>query len=152
MNIIVDTNILFSACISPNNKIAEILFSPLPEINRISCYYTIAEMFKHQPKILKLSKLAEDQTTALFYEIIKQIDFINESIIEDKFWIEADRLTSGVDSNDIAFVALTLQKDGILWTGDKHLTSHLKSLDFNQIISTQELYKKLDFENPEQLS
>ncbi|WP_159474589.1 PIN domain-containing protein [Dyadobacter sp. 3J3] len=110
----------------PNNKIAEILFSPLPEINRISCYYTIAEMFKHQPKILKLSKLTEDQTTALFYEIIKQIDFINESIIEDKFWIEADRLTSGVDSNDIAFVALTLQKDGILLTGDKHLTSHLK--------------------------
>lgn len=149
MIIIIDTNILFSACISPNNKIAEILFSPLPEINRISCYYTIAEMFKHQPKILKLSKLTEEKITALFYEIIKQVDFVNESIIEEKFWIEADRLTSEVDRNDIAFVTLTLQKNGLLWTGDKHLSTHLKHLRFNQIISTQELYEKLDLENPE---
>lgn len=106
-------------------------------------------MFKHQPKILKLSKLTEEKITALFHEIIKQVDFVNESIIEEKFWIEADRLTSGVDRNDIAFVALKLQKNGLLWTGDKHLSTHLKRLGFNQIISTQELYEKLDLENPE---
>jgi hypothetical protein len=47
MIIVVDSNILFSACISPNNKISEILFSPLPHIRRVSCYYAIAELFKH---------------------------------------------------------------------------------------------------------
>ncbi|MBE9465104.1 hypothetical protein IEE83_24745 [Dyadobacter sp. UP-52] len=87
--------------------------------------------------MLKLSRLTEEKTTTLFYEITKQVDFVNESIIEEKFWIEAERLTSGVDSNDIAFVALTLQKNGMLWTGDRQLTTHLKSLGFNQIINTQ---------------
>jgi predicted nucleic acid-binding protein len=145
MIIIVDTNILFSACITPNNKIAEILFSPIPEINRISCYYTIAELFKHQPKIIKLSKLSADKVTNLFYEIIKQVEFINENIIEQKFWIEAEKLTNGIDHNDIVFVALTLQENGWLWTGDKLLTSHLKAQGFNRVISTQELYSKLGF-------
>ncbi|WP_374758116.1 PIN domain-containing protein, partial [Fibrella forsythiae] len=45
---VVDTNILLSACISPNNRITEILLSPLPALERVSCYYAFAELFKHQ--------------------------------------------------------------------------------------------------------
>jgi predicted nucleic acid-binding protein len=56
MNVVVDSNILFSAAISPNGRIAEILYSPLPHIQRISCYYAFVELFKHQPKIMQLSK------------------------------------------------------------------------------------------------
>ncbi|MBB5283106.1 putative nucleic acid-binding protein [Rhabdobacter roseus] len=56
MIVIVDTNILFSACISPNNKISEILFYKLPGIELTSCYYAIAELFKHQAKKVQLSK------------------------------------------------------------------------------------------------
>lgn len=75
------------------------------------------------------------------------MNFVNESIIEEEFWTEADRLSFGVDSNDIAFVALALQTDGFLWTGDKQLSMHLKSLGFNQTITTQELYEKLNIGN-----
>ncbi|WP_229311116.1 PIN domain-containing protein [Larkinella soli] len=120
MIIVVDTNILLSACISPNNRISEILFSPLPHIERISCYYAIAELFKHQPKIVELSKQPAETVSMILYSILKQVEFLNEKIIEKEHWLEADRLTSGVDAKDINFVALTLQKSGWLWTGDKN--------------------------------
>ncbi|GAB4016845.1 hypothetical protein GCM10028808_46580 [Spirosoma migulaei] len=143
MVIIVDTNILFSACISPNNKISELLFSPLPSIERISCYYAMAELFKYQPKIIKLAKQPADKISMVVYAILKQVEFINENIIEPQHWIEADRLTSGVDSKDINFVALTLQKSAWLWTGDKKLTTHLKAMGFDQVVTTSELYEMI---------
>lgn len=144
MIIIVDTNILFSACLSPSNKIAEILFSPLPNIERISCYYTIAELFKHQPKIVELSKQPVDKVSIVLYNILKQVEFFNEKMIDSVHLTEAVRLTSGIDTDDIAFVALTLQKDGWLWTGDEKLVAHLRAMGFDRALNTNELYNKLE--------
>ena len=112
MILVVDTNILLSACISPNNRATEILLSPSSTMERISCYYAFAELFKHQAKIVKLAKQPVDNVTVVLYNILKQIEFYNESIIEEEHWQEADRLTAGVDSDDVSFVALTLQKAG----------------------------------------
>ncbi|MCF2517420.1 PIN domain-containing protein [Dyadobacter sp. CY351] len=144
MIVVIDTNILFSACISPNNRISEILFSPLPNIERISCYYAMAELFKHQSKIVQLSKQPVEGVSTLLYTIMKQVDFLNEKMIATEHFEEADRLTAGVDSNDLAFVALSLQKNGMLWTGDKKLTNHLKSLGFDRVVNTNDLYELLD--------
>jgi predicted nucleic acid-binding protein len=64
-------------------------------------------------------------------------------MIEKDNWLEADRLTAGVDANDISFVALTLQKKAWLWTGDKKLIKHLRGLGFDNILTTAELYEIL---------
>lgn len=144
MIVIVDTNILLSACISPNNKINEILLSPLPNLERVSCYYAFAELFRHQEKIVKLAKQPVDNVTIVLHTILRQIEFLNENIIEKKHWQEADRLTSGVDADDINFVALALQKSGWLWTGDKKLINHLKAIGFEQTVNTSELYEMIN--------
>ena len=80
----------------------------------------------------------------LYYEIIKQVDFINENIVERRFWLEADKLTAGVDGDDVAFVALALQKQGWLWTGDKPLATHLRNNGFEKVIPTAELSELLE--------
>jgi len=72
------------------------------------------------------------------------VEFYNEDTIEHNNWQEADRLTKDVDSKDISFVALALQTDGLLWTGDKKLTVHLKAMGFNNVINTSELYELLN--------
>jgi predicted nucleic acid-binding protein len=143
MTIIVDTNILVSACISTNNKISEIILDPFPSLKLISCYYAFAELFKHQEKIVKLAKQPADQVSIILYTLLRQIEFYNESIIQEDYWAKADQLTAGVDAKDISFVALALQKAGTLWTGDKKLTNHLKAEGFNQVINTTELYEIL---------
>ncbi|GAB2770833.1 hypothetical protein GCM10027275_11920 [Rhabdobacter roseus] len=64
-------------------------------------------------------------------------------MIEVEHLKEAVRLTSGVDTDDVAFVALTLHKNGWLWTGDKKLITHLKAMGFDRIITTGDLYEKI---------
>lgn len=143
MIVVIDTNILFSACISANEKLLEILFNPTLSIERVSCYYAFAELFKHQPRIVELSKQPADKVSRLLHVIMKQIEFFNDNVIDDHHLQEADRLTSGVDKDDVTFVALALQKDAWLWTGDKKLTSHLRAMGFQRVIATNDLFDLL---------
>jgi predicted nucleic acid-binding protein len=120
MIIIVDTNILFSACLTPSGRIFEILFNAPPYVQLISSHLAIEELKWHKQKLLKLSKHSEEDLDLLIELVLKQIEFFDYDIIENKHWQEADRLTNGVDGDDISFVALALQTGGILWTGDKN--------------------------------
>ena len=146
MIVVVDSNILFSACISAEreNRISEVLFNRLPYLQRISCYYAIAELFKHQEKLKKASKLSADNLSSLLYAIFKQVEFYNEDTIDQINWLETDRLTKEVDSKDITFVALALQTGGLLWTGEKKLANHLKTFGFESVVNTAELYELLN--------
>jgi len=48
-------------------------------------------------------------------------------------------LTSDVDADDIAFVALTLHLDAQLWTGDKRLIRGLAAKGFDRVVTTQDI-------------
>lgn len=143
MIVIVDVNILFSALISPNSTVAKLLIDPTLPIQRVSCHYAVVELFKHQAKIVKYARKAVDDVIDDLYTVINNLQFYNENLIEPRHWQEADRLVSGIDSNDIAYVALSLQTNGWLWTGDKKLTTHLRNMGFDRIVNTGELYDKL---------
>jgi predicted nucleic acid-binding protein len=144
MIIIVNTNILFSALITPQSKIGEIIANPTTFSKMMTCYYTFVELFKHQPKIVKYAKRPEQESLDILRGLLQHIEFYNETLIEKSYWIEADRLTIGVDRFDINYVALALQTGGWLWTGDKKLTTHLRSAGFDRVINTSELYDRLE--------
>ncbi|GAB2565159.1 PIN domain-containing protein [Spirosoma areae] len=82
MIVVVDTNILFSACITPNSKITEILLSSSSRVERISCHYLLAELFRHQAKLIQLSKQPADKVAIVLYSFFRQMEFFNENIIE----------------------------------------------------------------------
>ncbi|WP_373514496.1 PIN domain-containing protein [Persicitalea sp.] len=84
-----------------------------------------------------------DNVIKTLYSILQQVRFENEALIESQSWEEADRLTKGVDSFDISYVALTLQTGGWLWTGDKKLTTHLRAMGFERVLNTEELFQMI---------
>jgi predicted nucleic acid-binding protein len=144
MIVIVDTNILFGALITPNGKIAQLLSKPTLPITRISCHFLMVELFKHQTKIVQQSKRTVENVTNDLLSYLRIVQMQDENLIAPQFWQEADRLTKYVDGNDISFVALTLQTGGVLWTGDKKLTNHLKAMGFDRVVNTTELYELLN--------
>ena len=143
VTVVVDTNILFSALISPSGNIAKLLTSPSLPIKRVTCHYTMVELFKHQAKIIKNSKKSFDQIVDDYYTLLSGLELHNEALIAKNHWQEAERLTTGVDAFDIAYVALTLQTGGVLWTGDRKLTTHLHTMGFTQTVSTSDLVSYL---------
>jgi predicted nucleic acid-binding protein len=143
MIIVADTNILFSACLTPDSRIFEILFNASNQVQIVSSHYAIEELERHKAKLIRLSRHTAQETETLLIAILKQVEFFDEGIVEEKHWLEADRLTTGVDSKDISFVALTLQTGALLWPGDKKLTNHLIAMGFIHLTTTALLYERL---------
>ena len=146
MIFVVDTNILFSACLTPSGKIFDILFEASPSVQFISSTYAVLEITRHKPKLIKLSGLSDNEIESLITVIYSQVAFYTDDQIEKHNWIEADRLTRDVDSKDISFVAMALQNESYLWTGDKKLANHLKNHGFEKVLYTAEVAEMLNID------
>jgi len=142
MKVIVDTSIFISALISPKGIYAELLMNPIFKFEKYSSYYLVVEVFKHKEKILKYSKLTENELIEQVYNLLKNVTLINESQIPKEIWKNSFELTKDVDENDTAFIALTEFTNGKLWTLDKKLTEGLQNKGYSKIIYTKDLKKK----------
>ena len=71
--------------------------------------------------------------------MFSKIQFINESLIPEKIWLQAEKLTKDIDEDDIDFIALSLFLKAKLWTGDKVLQKGLNLLGFKQLLNTEEI-------------
>jgi len=120
MKVIVDTNIMFSILLKDKSKERDVLFLS-EDLEFFSCRFAIVELFKHKEKISKFSKLTEDEILTSLYRLLKIINFYNEDLISREVLKKAYELCSGIDEKDTLFVALTLEINGYLWTGDKKL-------------------------------
>lgn len=127
--IIVDTNIIFSALINKNSSISSFLLSP--ERALVMPKFGFVELFKHKEKICKVSKHSNDEVLEMLYELIRRIDFFDENAISvaslQKSWV----LVKDIDPKDMLFVALTIEMNGMLWTGDMKLRTGLEAKGFN---------------------
>ena len=81
----------------------------------------LVELFKHKERIAASTGLDEDSLLALLHSLLERIRFFDEDAISIGGWTEAWRLCRDVDENDVAYVALTLEVDGDLWTSDRRV-------------------------------
>jgi len=139
MIIVIDANILFSAIITPNGKIAEILGHPSLGAARITCHFLVQELNKHVSKIIRAAKRSEESVMDDISGYLKYIQIYHETSIDLAHLKDAKHLTEGVDLYDMDYVALALQTGGYLWTGDKKLSDHLKKKGFSRVLNTSEL-------------
>jgi len=76
MKIVVDTNIVFSAILSPKSKIVRILFQN-SEVKFYSTNLLLAEIKKHKNKIIKLSSFSDEEFEQISNFINSRITFID---------------------------------------------------------------------------
>lgn len=95
---------------------------------------------KSPGKIIQKLGLHADQLIELRHLITRRIRFIEEEQISPQNWKQADELTKTIDSDDVAFVALALELNCPLWTGDRQLS---KSLSLVKTYQTSKLLELL---------
>lgn len=139
MNVIVDTNILFSAILSPKGKIHDLLLNSETAFSFFAPVFLIEELEQHHVKLLKISGYTEDDVKFLKRTLFHHIEFIDPEIIKPESWIKGFEMTSDVDEKDTPFVALAIDLEGALWTGDKKLIKGLRSRGIELTLSTEEL-------------
>lgn len=135
--VVVDTNIVFSGILSPNGTICDLLVNSSEVFDFYTPTAILDELNSHHKKLLKLSGISEVELDFLKWTIIKKIDLIDLESIRQTTWEKATELTKDVDEFDTPFIALSLELDSPLWTGDKKLTNGLKQKGIDWILNTE---------------
>lgn len=121
MDLIIDTNIIFSSILNPESNISKIIFQNINYHQFYSSNYLKFEINKHLDKLMKLSYKKENEIEQNIDLLFSKIIFIQEEIIPKEILILAEKFTIDIDYNDVLFVALSIFINANLWTGDKKL-------------------------------
>lgn len=111
----------FSGLLSPNGTISDLLLNSSNVFDFYSPSYLLDELDNHIQKLLKISGLSEKELDLLQRILFKKIDLIDLESIRDSTWEKAIELAKDVDEFDAPFLALALERESPLWTGDKKL-------------------------------
>ncbi|RUA34034.1 MAG: putative toxin-antitoxin system toxin component, PIN family [Bacteroidetes bacterium] len=139
MKIVLDTNIVFSSILSPNGTINELLLNSSDKIQFYSPESLIEELNNHHQKLIKISKYSEEEILFLKRNILSKISVINLDYIKSISWEQAFDLSHDIDEFDTPFIALAIELQAPLWTGDKKLIKGLKKKNVDWIYPTEEL-------------
>jgi predicted nucleic acid-binding protein len=143
MNLVIDTNIVFSTLLNPNSSIGDILLNYQDSIHFYAPELLFEEINRYADKIEKFSKLNPNQLTICKSLLLNAIQFVSEELISEDSWSAAYHLTKDIDEDDTPFVALAIEMNSKLWSGDKKLTTGLISKRSELICTTLELKKIL---------
>jgi predicted nucleic acid-binding protein len=117
MKVVVDTNILFSAFLSENSRYRDLFFQEQHDFYAPN--FVFLEIFKHKEKILKCTKESEEEVYGFLGRILKRIGFVKEEVVSVENYEKANILCREIDENDAPFVALAIELEGYLLTGDE---------------------------------
>ena|SRR3972149_4078417 len=129
--VVVDTNIIFSALVNAQSTFAEILLRSDHEF--FVCEMALVEIFKHKDKIAKISRLSDDDLARLYHILLRRITLFKEDLVSIENRKAAYQFCLDIDESDTPHVALALELDALLWTGDKKLKDGLKAKGFKKL-------------------
>ena len=138
MRIIVDVNIVFSAILNTNSKIADILLNSKGIFDFFAPDFLQTELDKY---LQRFRKLSIHEIKSVENRITKPIVFMSGIHIPENKWILAENMVKDIDSKDTPYVAFSLFYRCKIWSGDKALRNGLENRGFKNIISTEELFE-----------
>jgi predicted nucleic acid-binding protein len=133
--VIVDTNVIFSALLGGGGRFAEALLQSGHAFHVGES--VLVELFRHKEKILRLSRLEDEDLARFYHVLLRRLTLFKEDLIAPAHWHAARELCSGVDESDTPHIALTLELDGLLRTGDKRLREGLVSKGFDRFFTPE---------------
>jgi predicted nucleic acid-binding protein len=142
VNLVVDTNIVFSTLLNPHSAIGEILMNVQDNFVFFAPELLKEELQRYLPKIAAYTKLSQEDLINIRSIILSNINFVSEELISENSWVNAFELTKDIDEDDTPFIVLAIELNTKLWTGDKVLLKGLIKKQANVIITSAELKKQ----------
>jgi len=116
MKFVIDSNVLISALIS-DSITRELILEMEEEL--YSPDFLESEIEKHKDLIQKKSDLSSMELDCLLTILIENIFVVAEETYEEKINID-DEAIGDIDRKGVPFLAVTLEKDAMIWSDDRH--------------------------------
>lgn len=97
MKVIVDANIVFSAILNTNSKIADLLLNSKGSFTFFAPDFLQTELRKYYSKISKISKLSVGEIERIENKVTKAIVFMSVIHIPESKWIIAENMVLDID-------------------------------------------------------
>ena len=138
MIIIVDTNIIISACLNRNSELFKLINSNSIKIDFVISDYVFEEISNHKRRICEKSKIEIHIFDTNLNDLLSSLNTLNYQELNKDIIISAKNLTYDIDKKDTIFIAFSLALDSLFWSGDIKLYKALKRKGFANIITTKE--------------
>ena len=139
MKAVVDTDIAFSCFVRSDTLAAEILLHTPGQLLFFSPLLLTKELQRHRAKLKGASKLGDEALDTATKSLLARIVLMDDAAVSFANRDKALSIATGVDEADAPFIALALELDALLWTGDHRLVRGLRRKGFHHVISTVEL-------------
>ncbi|WP_462249517.1 PIN domain-containing protein [Ferruginibacter sp.] len=143
MVVIVDANILISAILNINGRIADLIFSNSSTIDFVVPAFIQTELKAKQKKICSENNITTGQFNQNALLLLTQILIINDDEISDAMFEKAFELTKNIDPKDTIYVALAISLDALFLTGDLKLIRALNRKGFSHLITPTDFQRIL---------
>jgi len=137
--LVVDTNIVFST-LQKEGMTRKLFF--LLGMEFYAPNFLMVEIIKYKEKIVSLSPMNESEFISVVSKVFNKINFVNETLISAENRRKAYEMCKDIDEEDTPFVALALELDIPLWSGDKKLAKGLKDKKFDKILTNHDLLQE----------
>lgn len=87
--------------------------------------------------IVRLSQLRNDEIIQLYYQLLRRLTLFKENLVATEDRRRAFDLCRNVDETDAPHLAITLELEGLLWTGDRTLKEGLQAKGFTRFFEPQ---------------
>jgi predicted nucleic acid-binding protein len=77
--VVVDTNIVFSALLSRSSTFADLLLTS--NYRFYVCELVVVELFKQKDKLIRASRLSEDEIVRVLYTLLRHLHLYKEDLI-----------------------------------------------------------------------
>lgn len=144
MIIVVDTNIVFSGILNPEGTNSDLLLNSFDAFKFFAPSAIIQELENHHQKLASISRYSEDEVNFLKRILLKRIEVIDLETITPSTWEKSVALVKDVDEFDAPFIALSMELESPLWTGDKSLIKGMSKKGIDWILSTSDMKRVRD--------
>ena len=136
LKVVVDANVLISAVFAPEGPVADTLWDARGKVDLLSPALIAEEIELHVPRIAMEIGTDPHSIRAAFARLISLLRIIPVDTIPRSVRGQADVLAGTIDPKDVAYVALALSQQAVLWTLDRKLTKALTKKDVGICIDT----------------
>ncbi|MDY6897102.1 MAG: PIN domain-containing protein [Cyanobacteriota bacterium] len=138
MEVVADSNIIFSALISGKSSYLDIF-------RVVKIYvpnFIFLEIEKYEARIIKKTKIKNTFRTFV-RDLFTQVIVIPKLAIAPESLARAYDLCSDIDEKDTPFLALSIELNIPLWTNDKLLIDGLRNKGYINIIDSEAIFALL---------
>lgn len=143
MIVITDSNIFFSALISPDGVVAKIL-NEKKKIQFLVPEYLLDEVEEHLPRLSKFLNKTKKEVKKELANLLEGVKILSMKNISKENDRKAQKIVADIDIDDTPFIAFHLQYKHKIWSGDKQLKKGLTAKGYGHFfVTTEELKQRI---------